>query len=72
MAARSNNAKVRAVLLAAEPGSTRVSVEALKWGFWHFGEFSRAYKPCFGELPSDTLRRKPDSSDHVPNEMATG
>lgn len=50
--------RVRAALLAAEPRATQVSVEALKWGFWHFGEFSRAYKECFGELPSDTLRRK--------------
>jgi AraC family transcriptional regulator, ethanolamine operon transcriptional activator len=49
--------RVRAGLLAAKPGSTRVSVEALKWGFWHFGEFSRAYRECFGELPSRTLRR---------------
>lgn len=48
--------RARAALLAAEPGSTRVSVEALKCGFWHFGEFSRAYKQCFGELPSQTLR----------------
>jgi len=52
--------RVRAALLAAGPGSTRVSAEALKWGFWHFGEFSRAYKQCFGEAPSDTLRREPD------------
>jgi AraC-like DNA-binding protein len=36
-----------------------VSAEALRWGFWHFGEFSRAYKKCFGELPSETLRRAP-------------
>jgi AraC-like DNA-binding protein len=50
--------RVHAALLAAEPGSTRVSKEALKWGFWHFGEFSRAYKQCFGEMPSDTLRRR--------------
>jgi AraC-like DNA-binding protein len=50
--------RVRAALLAAEPASTQVSAEALKWGFWHFGEFSRAYKRCFGELPSDTLRRQ--------------
>jgi AraC-like DNA-binding protein len=49
--------RVRAALLAAEHGSTRVSIEALKWGFWHFGEFARAYKACFGERPSDTLRR---------------
>jgi len=51
--------RVRQALLAATQGSTTVSTEALNWGFWHFGEFSRAYKDCFGELPSDTLRRKP-------------
>jgi AraC-like DNA-binding protein len=51
--------RVRRALLAATQGSTTVSAEALKWGFWHFGEFSRAYRECFGELPSDTLRRKP-------------
>jgi transcriptional regulator GlxA family with amidase domain len=51
--------RVRQALLAATHGSTTVSTEALNWGFWHFGEFSRAYKECFGELPSDTLRRKP-------------
>jgi AraC-like DNA-binding protein len=48
--------RVRQALLAATHGSTTVSAEALNWGFWHFGEFSRAYKECFGELPSDTLR----------------
>jgi AraC-like DNA-binding protein len=51
--------RVRQALLAGTQGSTTVSAEALNWGFWHFGEFSRAYKACFGELPSDTLRRKP-------------
>lgn len=51
--------RVREALLEGSQGSTTVSAEALKWGFWHFGEFSRAYRECFGELPSDTLRRKP-------------
>jgi len=51
--------RVRQALLAATQASSTVSAEALKWGFWHFGEFSRAYKQCFGELPSDTLRRAP-------------
>jgi AraC family transcriptional regulator, ethanolamine operon transcriptional activator len=51
--------RVRRALLAATQGTTTVSTEALDWGFWHFGEFSRAYRDCFGELPSDTLRRKP-------------
>ena len=48
--------RVRQALLAATQGSTTVSTEALNWGFWHFGESSRAYKECFGELPSETLR----------------
>jgi AraC-like DNA-binding protein len=47
--------RVRQALLVAPLGSTTVSAEALRWGFWHFGEFSRAYRDCFGELPSDTL-----------------
>ena len=49
--------RVRRALLAATPGSTTVSAEALNGGFWHFGEFSHAYRDCFGELPSETLRR---------------
>ena len=53
--------RVRLALRAAAPGSTTVTAEALNWGFWHFGEFSRAYKDCFGESPSDTLRRKPEA-----------
>lgn len=32
---------VRRSLLAATSGSTTVSAQALRWGFWHFGEFSR-------------------------------
>jgi AraC family ethanolamine operon transcriptional activator len=51
--------RVRQALQEGTHGTTTVSAEALKWGFWHFGEFSRAYKGCFGELPSETLRRKP-------------
>ncbi len=49
--------RVRQGLLAGTRRSTTVSAEALTWGFWHFGEFSRAYKGCFSELPSHTLRR---------------
>jgi AraC-like DNA-binding protein len=55
--------RVRQALLAATHGSTTVSAVALDWGFWHFGEFSRAYKGCFGELPSDTLRRRPSAAE---------
>jgi len=48
--------RVRQALRAGTRGTTTVSAEALKWGFWHFGDFSKSYKDCFGESPSDTLR----------------
>jgi AraC family transcriptional regulator, ethanolamine operon transcriptional activator len=54
--------QVRHALRAATQASTTVTTEALRWGFWHFGDFSRAYKDCFGELPSETLRRNPHAS----------
>jgi AraC family ethanolamine operon transcriptional activator len=54
--------RVRHALREGTRGTTTVSAEALKWGFWHFGDFSQAYKNCFRESPSDTLRRGPDHS----------
>jgi AraC family ethanolamine operon transcriptional activator len=51
--------KVHRALLIGTPATTTVTTEALNWGFWHFGEFSKAYKTCFDELPSETLRRAP-------------
>ena len=55
--------RVRQALLAATQRTTTVSAVALDWGFWHFGEFSRAYKDCVGEMPSDTLRRRPSAAE---------
>jgi AraC-like DNA-binding protein len=52
--------RVRGALLAPTRGSTTVTAEAFRFGFWHLGEFSSAYRECFGELPSVTLRRKPE------------
>ncbi len=51
--------RARDELRKAKSGSTTVTDVALNWGFWHFGEFSRAYKNCFGEVPSRTLRQNP-------------
>ena len=48
--------EVRSALLQPEE-KTSVSGEAARWGFLHFGRFSRDYKIRFGELPSETLRR---------------
>jgi AraC-like DNA-binding protein len=36
---------------------TTVAALATKWGFFHFGRFSRTYRAVFGELPSETLSR---------------
>ncbi len=47
--------RVHKCLKEATRRSTTVTTEALRWGFWHVGDFSKAYKECFGELPSDTL-----------------
>lgn len=49
--------RVRNALQTPARGNQTVSAVAMDWGFWHFGEFSLAYKACFGELPSETLRR---------------
>ena len=52
--------RARDELRIAKSSATSVTDVALNWGFWHFGEFSRAYKNCFGEVPSKTLRRQVD------------
>jgi len=44
-------------LRAADPESGRVSRIAVNWGFWHFGEFSSAYKSGLDEMPSETLNQ---------------
>ncbi len=42
---------------AARPADS-VQDTAAKWGFWHLGHFVTDYKRMFGELPSETFRRK--------------
>jgi transcriptional regulator GlxA family with amidase domain len=46
----------RRQLLEAGPDATVTSV-AFDWGFLHLGRFAALYRRCFGERPSDTLRR---------------
>ena len=38
----------------------RVSDVAIRWGFFHFGRFSAAYRHLFGELPSVTAAKRHD------------
>lgn len=47
---------VRADLMEGEVEG--VAELALKWGFAHFGRFAGSYRKRFGELPSETLRRR--------------
>ena len=47
---------IRQILLYDK--NTSVSNTALKYGYLHLGRFSQKYKKLFGELPSQTLRRR--------------
>jgi transcriptional regulator GlxA family with amidase domain len=49
-------AKVREELLSSDGGTTVTDV-ALKYGFAHYGRFSRYYRALFSEAPAVTLRR---------------
>lgn len=49
--------KVRAELLAADPGEVRVTDVAMRWGFFHQSRFAQQYRDQFRELPSVTLAR---------------
>ena len=49
---------VRSELWNSDPGTNRVSDVAGNWGFWHMGQFAADYRKLFGELPSETLRRR--------------
>jgi len=48
---------VRRELLDAAQAGGGVYDIAVRWGFWHFSQFSMDYKRQFGELPSRTLQR---------------
>ena len=50
--------RVQQALKKADPAACSVSQIALDHGFAHFGHFSVAYKAEFGELPSETLRKR--------------
>jgi AraC-like DNA-binding protein len=51
----------RQELLRADLRTVSVTAVATRWGFYHFGRFSAAYRRLFGEVPSATIlnRRRP-------------
>lgn len=48
-------ARVHEDLVQADPGTTKVSTTARRWGFAHLGRFSGAYAERYGQSPSTTL-----------------
>src|SRR5215469_5512954 len=45
----------RQELLRADVRTVSVTAVATRWGFYHFGRFSAAYRRLFGEVPSATI-----------------
>lgn len=54
---RTRMARARRDLLDADPTATSVTQVASRWGFFHLGRFSQAYRSAYQELPSQTLAR---------------
>jgi AraC family transcriptional regulator, ethanolamine operon transcriptional activator len=50
--------QIRTALNAADPSVTTVTDIATQFGVWQFGRMARDYRFLFGELPSETLRRR--------------
>jgi AraC family ethanolamine operon transcriptional activator len=49
---------VRRELWKSDPDLTKVNDVASLWEFWHMGQFAADYRKLFGELPSETLKKK--------------
>ena len=52
---RTRMERARRDLLDADPAQASVTDIAARWGFFHLGRFSQAYRAMYQELPSQTL-----------------
>ncbi len=55
--------RVKQDLQCASPGTTVTEV-AINWGFNHLSRFAADYRQMFGELPHQTMRRRPKTRPH--------
>jgi AraC family ethanolamine operon transcriptional activator len=53
---------VHRALKVSQPDSETILGIANRFGFWHMGHFSNAYKQMFGQSPSETLRSSKSGS----------
>lgn len=51
--------KVHQELMTSTPDETTVTNVLTHWGVWEFGRFAGRYRQYFGELPHQTLMRRP-------------
>jgi transcriptional regulator GlxA family with amidase domain len=58
-------------LLESQSEDVRVSDVAVRWGFFHFGRFSAAYRQLFGELPSITAGKRRRSAVAFSNRVTS-
>lgn len=57
-------ANVHRGLLFATPSTERVADVAIRFGFWHMGQFARDYRSVYGVNPSTTLKDSPKTRSH--------
>ncbi|MGI9242030.1 MAG: helix-turn-helix domain-containing protein [Verrucomicrobiales bacterium] len=50
--------QISRALKEADPGKTSVTDVLTRHGVWQFGRFAARYRRLFGELPSETLRKR--------------
>lgn len=52
--------RLHEVMKALKKGDNKTIISDIAniWGFWHMGQFAKDYKQFYGELPSETLKKR--------------
>lgn len=56
--------RLNEVMKALKKGNDKTIISDIAniWGFWHMGQFAKDYKKFYGELPSETLKKRNSTS----------